>query len=186
MVNKILAVVSLQKLQYTGDNNAVNWIFKPKLNKIQLFNSSSLTQIKSYISQLRNQCLNFLSGIHLNQFNIFYVPEIRLNSNGIRYDEEGFIFTVKENNQYTIAIYENTLDSRSTVIFVIKNSCYELAIKDIGDYFASPDKVNRREKLSTNYVNANSSGIVRLFREVHNDFDDWKRRIIQLVRNSYC
>ena len=147
----------------------------PKREIMKYFDSASNQEIKNYIIQLKQQYLTYLCTKHLDGFKIKYTTEWRSTCD-YDYVENAFLFTISVSSSYVIIIYENTEDSRSSIVFYVNPMEYDKAVNAICGYFSSME-INKRETLASYYVNFKDSGIKRFQRIYHTDFNQWKRTI---------
>lgn len=110
---------------------------------------------------------------------IFFALEARVNSCGISTTEVAFIFTLKQDKDHTMIVYENNLPARASVCFLVNTEYYDEAI-DVRNNFFSSDNINKREMLMSNSVEFDKTYIEKYFRVNHDDFILWKLSISEI------
>lgn len=109
----------IQKLtaKYKNRNNRViSRIPKQKIEKL------TQEQITNHIHTYKSKYLDWLCSKQLPNYQIYYCLEIKSNVNQQEKDEDAFIFTIKETNQMVTLVYENVLESRSSIVFKIRKN----------------------------------------------------------------
>ncbi|MDO4202539.1 MAG: hypothetical protein Q4D25_10570 [Bacteroidales bacterium] len=150
----------------------------PKYVVFAFFNNLSSAAIKNYIIELKQKYLSYLCSKQLDDYKIQYCVEQRVNMENEAL-ENAFVFTIAETYQLAIIVFENIEDDRSSIVFVIHPKQYDLAMKSICGFFSSRE-LNKRETLAENYVEFKDSGIIKIRRLYHNDFQQWKKEIDRL------
>ena len=140
---------------------------------------ASNAQIRSFILNLKQIFLSYLCTIHLDQFQIKYTTELRINFDN-DFVENAFLFTVSESSNRILVVYENTEYARSSIVFFVKPAEYDNAINSICGFFSSR-KLNKRETLAGYYVNFKQTGIISFRRVYHSDFNKWKSTINSFI-----
>lgn len=97
--------------------------------------------------------------------------ETRNTNQSSTQQEKAFVFIIKDEKDKLLAVYENTLESRSSYLFYIKRAGFIEAIRKIHDYFAS-DIINKRENMASKAV-IFPKKIYVYYRVVHNTLYQW-------------
>lgn len=150
-----------------------------------------ITNSKAFISKRKNlfskeiadtyksQYLDWLCSQQSDSYPIYYSTEVRTNSDLINTNEDAFIFILTTGMKKMTVIYENTNDSRSTLIFKVEKSKLNDTIKEIHELFAS-DIVNKREQIANGQLNSQLFTSNKFGRVLHTDFENWKEKLITL------
>lgn len=142
-------------------------------------NSSENADIISYIKEKSSDYLDYLCDCQLSNYRIYFSPERRISESsesGSYTEEEAFFFTIRESGSILTIVYENVLESRSSVVFDVKKDHYAHAIKMIGDFYKS-DQPNKRELLMHGSIRFEKSTVIGYDRFLHTDFYSWRSRI---------
>ncbi|MCR5314381.1 MAG: hypothetical protein K6E52_00595 [Bacteroidaceae bacterium] len=158
-----------------SDDRVPDLIASPKPMVLRYFNSLSNDRMKEYVINLKQKFFSYLCLKQLDKYKIKYALERRVNYDS-EADEVAFIFTINESADRIVVVFENVLENRSSIAFIIDPNQYDKAINSISGYFSS-DEINKREYLSTNYVQFQNSGIKKMKRIIHNDYSQWQKDI---------
>jgi len=158
-----------------SDDEIPDLVSTPKPTVLRYFDSLSNERMKEYVVNLKQKFFSYLCQKQLDKYKIKYALEKRVNMDS-EADEDAFIFTINESPDRIVAVFENVLDQRSSIAFIIEPNQYDKAINSISGYFSS-NELNKREFLSLNYVNFKNAGIKKVKRIIHNDFSQWVRSI---------
>nr|DAO03129.1 MAG TPA: hypothetical protein [Caudoviricetes sp.] len=134
---------------------------------------------KEISDRYKSKYLDWLCSHQSDCYPIYYSIEVRTNSDLISTNEDAFIFIIATGMKQITIIYENTNDSRSTLIFKAEKSKLNDAIKEIHELFAS-DIVNKREQIANGKLNHPLCTPNNFWRVLHTDFENWKERLITL------
>lgn len=165
----------IQKLVQKYKNR--NKVVTPKAKAKGEIKKMTQEQITNHIHTYKSKYLDWLCSKQLSNYKIYYCLEVRSNANQQEKDEDAFIFTIKETPQTLILIYENSLESRSSIIFKIKKYKYLDVIQDIHHFFSS-NAVNKRELI----IQGNISDVPLFTRNtywriMHTNFKSWKSKV---------
>lgn len=153
--------------------------------KIDVINRDSIPTIRTYsVSGLRKSDLlkksrylqYIIDHIHLYELNVYYCLERRINSCNISEDEYAFIFTSHHDSINSTLVFENTNDSRATIIFNVQTHKLNEAIDAIHSYFSS-NIVNKRRQICNKNISFTDAGILSYHRIIHEEFESWRRCI---------
>lgn len=164
----------IQKLteKYKNRNNRpISRIPKHKIEKM------TKEQITNHIHTYKSKYLDWLCSKQLPNYQIYYCLEIKSNVNQQEKDEDAFIFIIKETGQMVTLVYENTLESRSSIVFKIRKNRLQNVIQEIHHFFSS-NSLNKRELIMQGNVNNEflfSSNTY--WRIMHTNFNSWKSKI---------
>lgn len=126
---------------------------------------------------MKSKYLDYLCDIHLPEYNIYYCPENRVNTD-IQIDEDGFIFTLKKSEELIKIVYENISDDRSTIVILMPRQNHQTVVDKVCEYFTS-NTINKRERISM--LQQDLKSFVYICKKViHTNLKDWKRQIIEL------
>lgn len=146
-------------------------------NKAQLNKKTPQEDIIKKIRQVKSKYLDYLCDIHLPEYNIYYCPENRVNTD-IQIDEDGFIFTLKKSEELIKIVYENISDDRSTIVILMPRQNHQTVVDKVCEYFTS-NTINKRERISM--LQQDLKSFVYICKKViHTNLKDWKRQIIEL------
>lgn len=135
----------------------------------------SVHEMVHEIRKLKSTYLDFLCDCQLSQFPIVYCPENRINTDGIRADEDAFIFTIYQSYGKTTMVYENTLDKRASFIFICRNRHYDTVVPIVSEYFAS-EIINKRENIKRLEEKLKRRS-VDFHKVLHTNFTEWRNSI---------
>ena len=125
---------------------------------------------------------NYLDWLCLQQsdsYPIYYSIEVRTNSDLISTNEDAFIFILTTGTKQITIIYENTNDSRSTLVFKVEKSKLNDTIKEIHELFVS-DIINKREQIANGQINHSLFTSNKFWRVLHTNFENWKEKLMTL------
>ena len=143
----------------------------------QIKTSIDLTEAKKYFNISKSPYLMFLSSIQVHNKRLYYILESNIHAAGEGDNEYGYLFTILENENSSIVIYENTSNlSRSSYVFYLRPQYFELGIDSIVRFWAS-DIVNKRHRLAHKNIIFNDISILKYSRIKHDDLINWKNRI---------
>ena len=164
----------IQKLtaKYKNRNNRpISRIPKHKIEKM------TQEQITNHIHTYKSKYLDWLCSKQLPNYQIYYCLEIKSNVNQQEKDEDAFIFTIKETNQMITLVYENVLESRSSIVFKIRKNRLPNVIQEIHHFFSS-NSFNKRELIMQgNVSNEFLFSSNTYWRIMHTNFNSWKSKI---------
>lgn len=164
----------IQKLtaKYKNRNNRpISRIPKHKIEKM------TQEQITNHIHTYKSKYLDWLCSKQLPNYQIYYCLEIKSNVNQQEKDEDAFIFTIKETNQMITLVYENVLESRSSIVFKIRKNRLPNVIQEIHHFFSS-NSFNKRELIMQgNVSNELLFSSNTYWRIMHTNFNSWKSKI---------
>lgn len=135
------------------------------------FSSSiSIFDFRKRIEVEKSKYLHFLSEIHVETRPVFYILEnVVHTSNLFNTEEHGYLFTIRENDKYSIIVYENIIDeSRSSIVFCVERCLFDSAVDSIRRFWASDIK-NKRQKLLYNQISFGDKAIY--WRRISHDYD---------------
>ncbi len=135
-------------------------------------------ELRKEIKRFKSAYLDYLIDVQLDTFRLIYCIERKCHYNAKESIEDSFIFTIKHRKRI-IVVLENIDINRSTIVFYIKPLHYDRAISKIHDYFAS-NIINKRLLIVNNDIRFKNSGITKLKRILHTDFNSWKNKIQNL------
>lgn len=159
---------------------------KPKQGDLGLRKPISIqpTQIRQMLGGKSSIYIDRLATLHDVNHTVFFCLETKQSTNSESRPEKAFIFTISKHRGQAFVIYENTLESRSTIVFSINAQRYMRAIHEIHKFFAS-DVENKREALQRGEVCFKSDIIKCYYRIVHNTFQQWKDDIDDVRKGYY-
>lgn len=130
--------------------------------------SFSISDFRKLIRKEKSKYLHLLSEIHIETRPVFYILEnIVHESNLFNGEEHGYLFTIRENDNHSLIVYENVVDeSRSSIRFCVERSQYNFAIDAIRRFWAS-DVKNKRQKLLNDQISFNNKSILTWDRIFH-------------------
>jgi len=164
----------IQKLtaKYKNRNNRViSRIPKQKIEKL------TQEQITNHIHTYKSKYLDWLCSKQLPNYQIYYCLEIKSNVNQQEKDEDAFIFTIQETKQMVTLVYENVLESRSSIVFKIRKNRLPNVIQEIHHFFSS-NSLNKRELIMQgNVSNELLFSLNTYWRIMHTNFNSWKSKI---------
>lgn len=142
--------------------------------------AANTAEIYEYISSLKSEYLDYLADRHICDYKIVYSVEIRQNNNDINLEEDAFIFVLKESQDSLIALFENALSARSSILFYIRKDLFEDSVMRISSFFSSIT-INKQEKIMSKLIDFESKGIKKYERLIHEDFSSWSANINQIL-----
>lgn len=145
-------------------------------NIVTKLKGMTITQVRKIIEKKDSAYITYLCNRHLEHYCAYYCLEIKINSDLVESDEEGFIFVIKESSSAVNVVYENTLPSRASIIFEIRRNSFNKSIKFIHEYFSSRT-VNKRELLANHRVDCKEHGIINYHHNYHTTIGEWTRRM---------
>ncbi|MCM1421223.1 MAG: hypothetical protein NC224_07480 [Bacteroides sp.] len=134
-------------------------------------------QLSKIVWTKEQKYLDFLCEKHLPNRRAYYMLEVKINSNQMSADEEGFLFVLKEAKDFVYLLYENSLPARASILFVARKDDYNESVRFIHEYFSS-QIINKRELLSKHKVDAYRHGIIRYTHINHTTFGEWRRNLL--------
>lgn len=134
---------------------------------------------KEIADTYKSKYLDWLCSQQSDSYPIYYSAEVRTNSDLINTNEDAFIFILATGMKEMTVVYENTNDSRSTLVFKVEKSKLNDTIKGIHELFAS-DIVNKREQIANGQLNSQLFISNKFGRVLHTDFESWKEKLITL------
>lgn len=159
---------------------------KPKQGDLGLRKPISIqpSQIRQILGGKSSIYIDRLAALHNTNHTVFFCLETKQSSNSESRPEKAFIFTIAKHHEQAFVVYENTLESRSTIVFSINACRFMRAIHEIHKFFAS-DMENKREALQRGEVRFKSDIIKCYYRVVHNTFQQWKDDIDDVRKGYY-
>lgn len=149
-----------------------------------VYHTVSSQDFRIIVEKSKSPYLKFLSSIQLNSHKIYYLIERVIHISGLgNKDEYGYLFTIKEDYNAIILLYENVSDeSRSSLVFSVKQGYLESGIKRIKQFLSSELK-NKRQKLAWGNIKFTEPYIIQVTRISHINLHDWKNYIKSLSIN---
>ena len=129
----------------------------------------NLPQIK------KSYYLNELCKMHLSKFKVYHFNELRATSSS-SVVEYVFCFVIKEYRNRIILAVENTLESRSTILFYIRKGALNEALNSI-NFFLSSNEINKRQSLQWGEVQFKDPSIIEYRRIIHTSFYEWRNMV---------
>ena len=120
--------------------------------------------------------LKELCKLHISDYPVYYCTERKDTKSGTASPEKAFLFILKKTDTRMMIIFENTIESRSSYVFVIRQKGYIETIQRIHKFFVS-DLVNKREKMASYRIDFKSPNILSYYRIIHNTFYQWNQDI---------
>lgn len=134
---------------------------------------------KEIADRYKSKYLDWLCSHQSDCYPIYYSVEVRTNSDLISTNEDTFIFILTTGMKQMTIIYENTNNSRSTLVFKVEKSKLNDTIKEIHELFAS-NIVNKREQIANGQLNHLLFTPNNFWRVLHTDFENWKEKLMSL------
>lgn len=164
--------------QFLQDTNSdkYGFVLKKGFNDIKKISPSV---VKSALKIHKNKYIDYLSDMQIEDSRILLCQEAHVvssNENTSIIPEDVFVFRIKDNNKRTIFVYENVLDSRSSVVFCVNKIFLEYALEEIIDYFSST-VIHKRSLLIDNRKDFSYCGVLNYKRVLHNSFEEWSKDI---------
>lgn len=147
--------------------------FKSAIDKSVLLNRVELKRYKS-------DYIDYLAECQLAEYRIIPCKESFSHENAVII-EDSFIFIISSAEKYLMAAFENVNPRRSTIFFVINKKNYLKNLEQIYMYMVSREN-NKRTRIRDNMVSICKSNL-NYFTLNHNDFNSWRRKIINLKIN---
>lgn len=121
------------------DDNDISYSFRKQFSNsfyVEIFQQNSFVRKSPFLS--------YLSTLQVKERTIFSMLETVIHSaSENQYDEDGYLFTIYQDNDKCVLLYENTSDSsRSSLVFNVITSKYDEAI-DVIKRFLSSDIENK-------------------------------------------
>lgn len=134
--------------------------------------------MKQRLRELKSKYLDFLCDAQLPDYPIVYCPENRINGDNVQFDEDSFIFVIRQTKYRITLVFENTLESRASYVVRCRKLKYDSITNLISRYFAS-DAVNKREHIGElkNELATYGASFRKVF---HDDFNLWKNSILNI------
>lgn len=123
--------------------------------------------------------LEELCKMHLSYYKVYHFMELRATASSSS-SESVFCFVVRASFDRLVLAVENTLDSRSTIIFFVKKELLNRALNVINVFFSS-DTLNKRQSIQWHDVNFNDSSIIKYTRVIHTTADEWNYNIRRIL-----
>jgi len=155
------------------ENKTSEEIVKDEIKKRNELDYDSVMKI---IKEKKSEYLDYLAANHIDRYKVCYCLEIRRNSNDIDFFEDAFIFIIGEYGNEYVVVYENSLESRASIVFYVDRSRINDATNGIHEFFASSTN-NKRYQIQSSAVDLSEYGITKYERVIHDDINTWKNCI---------
>lgn len=129
----------------------------------------------------KSQFLAFLCKVQKIGYKIYYLLENVIHeSSDSGHDEFGFLFVIRESITTLTLLYENVTDeSRSSLVFNVDRSEFNVTVKFIAQFLASNEE-NKRLKLARRQIRF-SRYIKSYERILHTTYEEWRRHTNHLI-----
>ena len=144
----------------------------PSVGILPLPKRMNINDIRNIPEAKSSRYIKELCRLHLSNYAVYYCTERKSTKSGTASPEKAFIFCLKVTSNRLLIIYENTIESRSSYLFVINHTGYVGIIQQIHRFFAS-DASNKRENLARNNIEFPKDKIYSYYRIIHNSFLQW-------------
>lgn len=153
--------------------------FKKTTNNKVLIPKNKCVFSKEIKDTYKSKYLDWLCSQQSDNYPIFYSIENRTNSDLTSTNEDAFIFILRTGMASITIAYENTNDSRSTLVFKTEASKINETIDEIHKLFTS-NLVNKREQIANNRLTNNLFVSNKFCRVLHTDFENWRNKLMTL------
>lgn len=160
---------------YRTSSKRIKFEIKRKEHQERKIKSYTLGEVNNLPLVEKSYYLNELCKIHLSSYKVYNFEELRVNSSSFC-KESVFCFIIKDKKGELVLAIENTLESRSTILFFIKKTQLNKALDSINVFFSS-DETNKRQSLQWNEVDFKDPSIIRYERIIHTSTWEWNRNI---------
>ena len=150
----------------------VKFKIKPRKDKPSKYRTYTKQEASSLAQMKKSYYLEELCKMQLPAYKVYHFTESRANVTSFA-SEDIFCFVLKETENNLVIAIENTLDSRSTILFYVKKDELPRALDVINVFFAS-STLNKRQSLQWKAVDFNDPSIIRYERIIHTSFGEWK------------
>ena len=179
----IKAVINLSKPVEKAPPMIIRKRNLPSIGVLPLPKRMNINDVRNIPEAKSSRYIKELCRLHLSNYSVYYCTERKSTKSGTASPEKAFIFCLKVTPDRLLIIYENTIESRSSYLFVINRTGYVGIIQQIHRFFAS-DASNKRQDLARNNIEFPKEKIYSYYRIIHNSFlqwcDDLRGYILQL------
>ena len=168
------ATVSKQRgIKSTGTSTSVRispqqMSFKQALSKAQKMTAEEFEKYKS-------EYINHLVRLQSKKYKVIPCVE-RLSHANNDITEYAFMFSVECRSGNILIVHENVNPDRSTLLFWVKETAYDKAIREIYDFLQSAE-INKRSSLRDGSIDVGNAGIIKYKSINHDDIWSWQRAI---------
>lgn len=127
--------------------------------------------------------LEFLSDKQLEKYQIIYCNEIvkHYSAFTVSKKEHAYIFTIKEDTEKAVLVYENDNLQHCTYILFVDINYIDDAKECIVDFFGSLED-NKRQDMYLYENLLKDYGVLQIERILHSNFESWKNKIVKVIR----
>lgn len=142
--------------------------FKQAMSKAQQMTTEEFEKYKSeYINHL----------VKLQSKNYKVIPCVeRLSHANSDVTEYAFMFSIECRSGNILIVHENVNPDRSTLLFWVKGTAYDNAIREIYDFLQSAE-INKRSSLRGGSIDVGNAGVVRYKSINHDDIWSWRKAL---------
>lgn len=142
--------------------------FKQALSKAQQMTAEEYEKYKS-------EYINHLVRLQSKDYKVIPCVE-RLSHANNDVTEYAFMFSLECRSGNILIVHENVNPDRSTLLFWVKKTAYDKAIREIYDFLQSAE-INKRSGLRGGSIDVGNVGIIRYKSINHDDMGSWKKAI---------
>lgn len=140
--------------------------FKQALSKAQKMTTEEFEKYKS-------KYINHLVKLQSKKYKVIPCVE-RLSHANNDVTEYAFMFSIECRSGNILIVHENVNPDRSTLLFWVKQTAYDKAIREIYDFLQSAE-INKRSSLRGGGIDVGNADIIRYKSINHDDIWSWQR-----------
>lgn len=149
-------------------------------SKVQLIKDIDYDKLLRNLKKKKSSYLDYLVSRQAKQKKVVPCNESLCYDNN-SYEEDAFIFSLCTDDAKTcILVLENVNVARSTIAFIVKEKCYDRALRTIHDFIKS-DETNKRQRLHYKRYNFKESGIIDYICVNHTTLSEWSYKMSKLL-----
>lgn len=172
-ITKFATVSRQRAIKSTGQSSTVRiapqqMSFKQALSKAQQMTTEEFEKYKS-------EYINHLVKLQSKKYKVIPCVE-RLSHASSDITEYAFMFSIECRSGNILIVHENVNPDRSTLLFWVKESAYDNAIREIYNFLQSAE-INKRSSLRGGSVDVGNAGIIRYKSINHDDIWSWRKSI---------
>ena len=180
----------INKEEINIDKYVTSILYRTSRNKVKIeihrrthecdFKTYTASELKQDPLVEKSYYLNELCKMQLSNYKVYNFMEFRCTSSASE-REDAFCFVIKENNDKVVLAVENTLESRSTILFFVHKSMLDRALNVINVFFSS-NTLNKRQSLQWKEVDFKDCSIIKYERIIHTSSYEWNSSIYSNLR----
>ncbi|MBR1498046.1 MAG: hypothetical protein IJ615_00195 [Bacteroidaceae bacterium] len=137
--------------------------------------SKALKMTEAEFEKYKSEYINYLVKLQSKKYKVIPCVE-RLSHANNDMNEYAFMFSIECQSGNVLIVHENVNPDRSTLLFWVKETTYNKAIREIYDFLQSAE-INKRSNLRGGNIDISNAGILKYKSINHDDIWTWKRMI---------